>query len=250
MKKRLLLVGGGHAHLFVAEALAKRKHDDIDVVLISPQPLQYYSGMLPGWVAGYYALNHCCIDLRPLLKSAGIAYVQDSVIGIDVDKRCVCLSDGRHVHYDMLSLNVGSETQVNWLAELGSKLLPIKPLSVFSQSWPETLAMAANTPSFHLAVVGGGAAGVEVALCVARALRRKNGKAQITLVAGEQGLLPGHPAAAAGLAEQLLMQSDVRLEFARAVGTHDGLLLSNGTSLQVDKAIATTGAVRVKVVVA
>ena len=52
--KRLILVGGGHAHLKVLQALAREKPTGTEIVLISPNSYQNYSGMLPGWMAGHY----------------------------------------------------------------------------------------------------------------------------------------------------------------------------------------------------
>lgn len=242
MRKKLVLVGGGHAHLFVLEALAMRAHADLDVMLISPAPFQYYSGMLPSWMAGHYTLAQCRIDLLPLLKAAKVTFVQDMVVGMNADKRCVCLSDGQHVYYDLLSLDVGSETQVDWLAELGDKLIPVKPLQAFAQAWQNARAVAADSGPFHLAVVGGGAAGVEMALSAARALRSVNQASRVSLISGEHGPLKGHACAAVRLAKTVLGKSGVALRDVRAVGTPSGLLLSDGQSLDVDRVLAATGA--------
>jgi pyridine nucleotide-disulfide oxidoreductase family protein len=242
MKKRIVLVGGGHAHPFVLEALARELHADIEVVLISPAPLQYYSGMLPGWMAGHYTLPQCRIDLMPLLTAARVAFIQDTVVGMDADKRCVCLSDGRHVPYDILSLDVGSETQLAWLMDLGDKLISVKPLQSFAQAWQTTLDMAGRATAFHLAVVGGGAAGVELALSAARALHSVNPASHVSLIAGEQGVLRGHARTVVKLAEAMLAKAGVALVNVRAVGTPSGLLLSNGQSLEADKVVAATGA--------
>ena len=55
--KRLVLVGPGHAHLHVLEALARAPLPEVETVLVSLGPRQLYSGMLPGWIAGDYALE-------------------------------------------------------------------------------------------------------------------------------------------------------------------------------------------------
>lgn len=237
-----MLVGGGHAHLFVLDALSRERHGrDVDVILISPASHQYYSGMLPGWMAGHYALSQCRIDLTPLLRAAKVAFIQDAVVGMDADKRCVCLSNGQHVYYDYLSLDIGSESNVEWLADLGDKLIAVKPLQKFAQSWQETLDLAALSNPFHLAVVGGGAAGVEVALGAARALRAVNAKSKVTLVAGDHGPLNNHVEGVVKRAIKMLSNSGVELLNGRAVGTQSGLLLSNGLPLDVDRVIAATG---------
>ena len=46
--KRLLLLGGGHAHVHVLAELAKRPFGGWEVHLVTPYRRQIYSGMLPG----------------------------------------------------------------------------------------------------------------------------------------------------------------------------------------------------------
>ncbi len=70
--KRLVLLGGGHAHLFVLEAFA-REQPDARVSLITPDALTPYSGMMPGVIAGHYDYRQACIDLAPLAARAGCA---------------------------------------------------------------------------------------------------------------------------------------------------------------------------------
>jgi selenide,water dikinase len=61
MKKRLLLAGGGPAHVHALADLARSPLPDTDVTLVSPFVRQIYSGMLPGWIAGHYTLDECAI---------------------------------------------------------------------------------------------------------------------------------------------------------------------------------------------
>jgi len=44
--KRLVLVGGGHAHIEVLRELAARPADGIAVTLVTPFPRMVYTGML------------------------------------------------------------------------------------------------------------------------------------------------------------------------------------------------------------
>jgi NADH dehydrogenase FAD-containing subunit len=53
--KRLVLVGGGHAHLHLLADLATRRLADVDVTLVSPSRWHHYSGMVPGFLQGTYA---------------------------------------------------------------------------------------------------------------------------------------------------------------------------------------------------
>ena len=55
--KRLLLLGGGHAHVHVLRDLAARPVPDAAVTLVSPYSRQLYSGMVPGLIAGHYRVR-------------------------------------------------------------------------------------------------------------------------------------------------------------------------------------------------
>ena len=240
--KQLVLVGGGHAHLSVLEALAVRRPEGVAVTLITPSPQQNYSGMLPGWISGHYARQDCQIDLRPLVHAAGGRIILESVAGMDAQRRCLGLADGRHVHYDWLSIDVGSETASSWLEALGSKLLPVKPLDQFFARWPEELAEAKTNGALRLVVVGAGAAGVEIALATQYALKRAGVQARVDLIASENGVLKAHNQRVQARLLACARRAELAVHFQRAVGVHEGVLLADGQLLAADLVIAATGA--------
>jgi pyridine nucleotide-disulfide oxidoreductase family protein len=242
MKKRLILAGAGHAHLIVLEQLAQHKGEDLEIVLITPSPWQYYSGMLPGWISGQYREEDCRIDIRPLAERARAKLVLEPVAAMNADRNVVCFADGRHLEYDLLSLDTGSETNNDWLASLSGKLLPAKPLDEFSAQWPKVVAEAKEKQDFRLVVVGGGAAGVELALATRSALSSVTDKALVTLVISRSGLLQGHGKWMQRRALSALEKSGIPVIAERAVGTENGVYLSNDQSLTADRVIAATGA--------
>lgn len=215
----LVLVGGGHAHLFVLEALLERGVPaGWRVVLVSPNRYQYYSGMLPSWMAGHYALEECRVDLQPLFarlqRVVGDGRAQwrmQKVVAMDAEAQTVQLEDGSALAYDALSLDVGSGVRMpemlayssgsqNAFGDLGALgVLLAKPLDVFFHEWQRWCAFVGSNNSVgseerpqRIAVLGGGAAGVELALAAAY---RFGDKAQITLYAGNSGVLSSHSAA-------------------------------------------------------
>lgn len=241
-ERRLILAGGGHAHLLVLQALARDRLPCVEVVLISPSRWQHYSGMLPGWMAGHYTLEDCRIDLVPLAERARVTFIEDHLIGMDAGARRVSLGNGTHLHYDLLSLDVGSEVDTAGLTALGARLLPVKPLAAFSDAWPVVAARARTPSGCRLAVVGGGAAGIETALAAAEIWRQAAATSPIRLITGAQGVLPGHGAAVRRRVEAALQRAGVRVECRRATGTTTGLVLDHGQALQVDVVFAATGA--------
>lgn len=240
--KRLVIAGGGHAHLSVLQALARDKPAGVDIVLVTPSPYQSYSGMLPGWIAGHYSQAQCQIDLRPLAQSARARIEVNRIVGMDADRHCVGLPDGRYIEYDILSLDVGSEIDLSWLEMTGDKLLPVRPLDGFFEAWPRILIAARQNPDYRLVVVGGGAAGVEVAMAAQYVFARTGIDARVDLVASDSGLLVGHGKGVKRRVKRLLTNAGVVVHYRRGVGTEEGILLPDGSLLPADSVIAATGA--------
>lgn len=239
--KRLVLVGGGNAHLSVLRAMAQKWPRDVEVTLIASSEQQNYSGMLPGWISGHYAQAECCVDLRPLAEAAGADLVLEKIVGMDAARHCVGLAGGRQVEYDLLSLDVGSEADTSWLQTLGNSLLPAKPLDAFYLMWPEVLAEAKEKAKFKLVVVGAGVAGVEIALAAKYAFDQASIDAQVDLVASESGLLAAHAKGMQNRARRYVERAGLQIHCQRGVGSDGGVLLSDGTLLQADRVIAATG---------
>jgi selenide,water dikinase len=127
-----------------------------DVTLVTPYPHHTYSGMLPGFVAGHYKLEDIRIDVAALAARAGVRLVLGRVAALDAANRRVRLEDGAELGYDIASLDVGSDSAAP------AHALAAKPFEPFMEQWLE-----AKDRVGKVAVVGGGAAGVEMAMAVA-----------------------------------------------------------------------------------
>ena len=55
--KRLLLAGGGHPQVEVLRRFAVERDESVAISVVNPQSHSAYSGMLPGPVAGHYAID-------------------------------------------------------------------------------------------------------------------------------------------------------------------------------------------------
>lgn len=240
--KQLVLCGGGHAHLFVLQKLAQQPRSDIQVTLISPGEWQYYSGMLPGWMAGLYTQEQCRLHLPSLAQRAGVQLIDSRVSHIDAAQRRLTLDNGQCIAFDVLSLDIGSHTETRQLHDLGDKLISIKPLDAFQHAWSGILRTAANQARYTLAIVGAGAAGVELAFAARAALNKTHKHNNIYLIAGQNGLLAQHNAGVRHQTERALQEAGIKLIQQRASGRADGLLLNDGSLLAVDHVIAASGA--------
>lgn len=231
--KRVILAGGGHAHLAVLADWARRPLPGAQCWLIAPSVQSYYSGMVPGWLAGRYRLDELSIALAPLAVRAGAQLIEASIVALDADARIVTLSSGDRMAFDLLSLATGGEIDCSALAPLEDRLLPIRPMDRFVRRWSERRPDAAR-----IAVVGGGAAGVELALGAALG---GGGATQVSLIGAPGQWLAGHAPAVQRRARAALIRAGVQIHESTAAGTADGLRLADGRSLPADVVIAATG---------
>lgn len=239
--RRLVFVGCGHAHLMALRAFAGARPRGARLVVISAKPLVYYSGMVPGWIAGHYVRSQCCIELPAVIRAAGAEAVFAEAGGVDANARWVCLRDGRRIDYDVLSINVGGETDNSCFQDLGSRLLPVRPLQQSVEAWPGVMARARGKGGFRLVVVGAGAAGTELAMAAQHAFRAAAIAAQTELVASEQGCLPGFDATVLALVRSRLLAAGIVCHDGPAAGSAHGVLLADGRVLAADQVLAATG---------
>jgi hypothetical protein len=106
--KRLVLAGGGHAHVEVLRDLAERPGSGIAVTVVSPRPRLVFTGMIPGAIAGHYRLEDCAIDVEALARRANARFVNGAIFRVDARNHRVHCADGETIDYDILSLDVGS----------------------------------------------------------------------------------------------------------------------------------------------
>ena len=84
-RRDLVLVGGGHAHVFVLKRIAMRPVAGLRVTLISREVHTPYSGMLPGLIAGHYTWDEILIVLAPRCAAAGVRLIAGTVHVLDLD---------------------------------------------------------------------------------------------------------------------------------------------------------------------
>lgn len=243
MTKRLLLLGGGHAQCAVLADFARRPLSGVELLLVSPNRHAVYSGMVPGWIAGDYRFEQCRIDLALLAARAGARLVQARATSLDADARRVVLDSGESLDYELLSLDVGSSAAVAGIAgaEHAVTLRPIEELE------PVLLRLEVQARQDRLrsmAVVGGGAAGIESALALHHRLASRAGQAlQVSLLADTPSLLPGHCARARTLVREALARQGIAVRLAATVqALHSGgVRLASGEQIAADAVILATG---------
>ena len=170
----LVLVGGGHSHVVVLRMLAMQPEPGLRITLICTDIDTPYSGMLPGYISGHYSFDDVHIDLGRLAAFAGARFIHGEVTGLDRANQRVLLRDRPSVPYDLLSINTGSTPNVRQVDGARAHTVPVKPIAHFNQRWLQLLDRVRGQHSrFTIAVVGGGAGGVELVLSVQFRLRNE-----------------------------------------------------------------------------
>lgn len=234
--KRLVLLGGGHAHLHCLAAFAQTPPEDAQITLISPFPRQVYSGMVPGWVAGHYGIDECVIPLEPLAERARAEFRQTRAMTIDLKAKVVHCEDGSEHAFDVLSADTGTVFDPNSLPGSAQYGLPIRPLENFIARWPAEASRLDALPAAHLAMVGGGAAGIELLL----AMQHAHPRWRFTLISGAN-TLPG--SVGTRLARILSARGVALRANAQAARiSAEAVELAGGETLRADAMVIATGA--------
>ncbi|MBU8539660.1 FAD-dependent oxidoreductase [Falsiroseomonas tokyonensis] len=229
-RRHLLLLGGGHAHLEVLRQFGANPLPGWRVTLLTREAQSPYSGMLPGVMAGLYRPVQALVDMAALTARCGVALVLDRATGIDPARRLVRRASGEDIAWDLLSIDTGATPDMR-TPGAAAHALPLKPIDALLPR----LGRLADSRS--LAVVGGGAAGFEVAL----ALRWQ---AAVTLVTGAAGLLPGFPPRLRQRAADALARREVTLRQGEDVVevTPGTLHFAAAPPLQAEALVWATGA--------
>ncbi len=136
------------------------------ITLVNKSSSTIYSGMFPGVVAGKYKIDEILIDLRNLASKAGVSFVMAEIEGIDTKKKKLLLAGRPEIEYSLLSLNVGTKTNLNSKSLIrGDKDLAV-PIKPFLESYKFIVGQDIhedNPSAKPFLIIGGGFAGIEIA---------------------------------------------------------------------------------------
>ncbi len=231
----IVLLGAGHAHVEVLRRFAMRPEPGVRLTLIGREAETPYSGMLPGLIRNDYSHQQAHIDLAPLAAMANARLILAEATAFDPGARTVTVRGRPEVPFDLLSVNVGGLPLVPEGDGIG-----VKPIGGFLDQLHQ---MEAELPAgARVAIVGGGPAGVELALALAV---RFGTRLRLVLISASADPIAGAPPVARRAVRQALLDSGVELVCGlTAIGLHAGrLLLSDGSRIEAAAALWATGVI-------
>ena len=229
---QILFVGAGHSHLMALSVLYRhfkgRWPAGLSLTVVSPSAWQYYSGRLPGWVAGHHTLDECRIDAERYLVSLGVRFIENTVVDLALEQKQAVLKNGRRLSFDYVCLDIGSDAPTDAFSQFQGLLFKVKAMQAFQDDLTRLLTLAQQKSPLNVGVVGAGAGGVELASAVAYRLQRQGKPAYVQLFTGERGLLPGYSDAQKAAAEQGLQAVGVTCVAERVTADATGVKLNQG----------------------
>lgn len=245
LTRDLVLIGGGHAHALVLRRWGMDPLPGARLTLVTPDPTAPYTGMLPGHIAGHYPRDALEIDLVRLARHAGARLVLARAEAIDRDARRIAVAGRPPIPYDIASIDIGITADMPALPGFDRHAVPAKPLDAYATRWAGFLdQVARGDAAAQVAVIGGGAAGVELALAMAHRLDGLGATPQVTVLEAGTRELPGLGRGARAALRDAARRQGVTLRTGievRAV-TADGPELADGTVVPAALTVGAAGA--------
>ena len=244
----LVLLGAGHTNAHIIRMWRMNALPGARLTCVANFPAATYSGMLPGTLAGQYEPGDMEIDLLRLCASCGVRLIVDAAVAVDAARQNVQFDHRPPLPFDVLSIGIGSRPMT---AEDPAGLsIAIKPMQTFLERLDQRLhelAAVIDGRPWRIAIIGGGAAGFEIACCLRSRIERRfvGAAAEISILDGGDTILDGFHPRARSLAEAALADRNiaVRLDVrVTSVTPQRTLAVDSGEELPFDLAIWATSA--------
>ncbi len=236
LTREIVLVGGGHSHALLLRKWGMDPLPGARLTVINPAPTAPYTGMLPGFVAGHYGRDELEIDLVRLARFAGARIILGKVTGIDRAGKLLQVTGRAPIAYDVASIDIGNTSDMPEIEGFAEHGVAAKPLGPFATRWQEHLSGKAGS----VALIGGGIAGIELAMAMRHALPNAAG---VTVIEANKVLAGVSEASRKALLKEVSAQKITVLEgvtVARVLA--DRLELSDGSEVPSTLTVGAAGA--------
>jgi selenide,water dikinase len=156
--------------------------------------------MLPGYVAGHYSRADIHIRVDRLADFESCAAIFQRAVELEANTCRVGMADGSSICGDVISIDVGARATMTAPDGNYAQIVPAKPMDDFERSWAKVERRLLADEDISFGIVGGGGAGVELALAIryrlGRLLAGTHCAARIVLLERSHEILPGFSATA------------------------------------------------------
>ena len=249
--RQVVLLGLGHTNIQVLRKWRRHRIPGVRLTCITNHAVATYSGMLPAVLAGMHPRERMEIDLARLCAASGAQLLITEVTGLEAQSRSLIMRDHPPLAFDVLSIGIGSVPSFDGVdVSAGSELVPIKPMQTFLARLDSAMRSAAHDRAgmpIRATIVGGGAAGAEIAFALPGYLAQFLGKTPSldeTILSTDQRLVSGGAEATSRRVMRELSRRGVRTVLGRRVVrvAPRQLVLDDGAAIDADVILRATGA--------
>ena len=210
MKKRLVIAGGGHAHMVTLANLHQFVDKGHEVSVIGPSEHHYYSGMGPGMLGKIYSPEEIRFATRRVVEQQGGKFVLGQIVRIDAETQHVHLDSGDALPYDVLSCNLGSHVPTDVIEGNLQDIYLVKPIERLLAAQERILELGRRQP-VGIGIIGGGPSAVEIAGNLWR-LTREPGMQPVRIrILTSETIMPQHPEGVRAKARTSLNQRGIEI---------------------------------------
>ncbi|MGA1248099.1 MAG: NAD(P)/FAD-dependent oxidoreductase [Candidatus Nanopelagicales bacterium] len=173
MKPHVVILGAGFGGLTAARSLQKYA----DVTLIDKHNFQTFLPLLYQVATAGLAADHVAYPIRGALRKTNIKFKMGEPKSLDSSTNTITFQDNSTITYDQLVVALGSTTAdfgIQGVAQFAFGMKTVaEAMTIRSEVMRsyESLCAERNSDEFHIAIVGGGPTGVEMAGAFAELVR-------------------------------------------------------------------------------
>src|SRR5262249_61517630 len=132
---------------------------DTRLSVVSDSARAVYTGMVPGYVAGQYALAELEIDVERLARRAHARWIETRATALDGGARTLHVEGVAPISYDTASFDVGSTVAGLDVPGVEKHALSTRPIREFAHRVEALLERVRQRPILRFVGAGGGPAG-------------------------------------------------------------------------------------------
>jgi NADH dehydrogenase len=270
--ERIIVVGGGAGGLELVVKLGRkyRRNRDVEVILVDKNPTHIWKPLLHEVATGSMNSYHDEASYRLIAKKHGFRFILGEVTDVDLHNKSIGLApvmDGsgsemmpeRLIDYSTLCVAVGSHSNdfgIPGVREFSKQLDSREQAESFHQQFTTALhrvnSAEKSTSRLSVAIVGGGATGVELAADMHNVVQRlreygfehfSRDSLNVVIVEAAPMLLPRLPERIGPSVQRELERIGVRVLVNTRVAmvTEDAVITSEGESIPADISVWAAG---------
>lgn len=210
MNKKLVIAGGGHAHMVTLAKLHRFVEKGCSVTVIGPSEHHYYSGMGPGMLGKIYRPEEIRFATKDVVEKKGATFVLGKIVRIDGEAQVVHLESGDEIAYDVLSCNLGSHVPEDFVEGALEDIYLVKPIERLLAAQQRILDLGSER-KITIGIVGGGPSAVEIAGNLWRLTREPGMQPAAIKILTSETIMPHHPDRVRAKARQSLKRRGIEI---------------------------------------